>query len=151
MSNMVGIFLVIVVASLMKIVSAYNNKKINSEKRRCFNAKTIRTLRSMGLWGDEEAQEYRNLNSETERAWFLAQFVHDQDSQTQQMVQDILRQAQADAFMQQQFMQMQQQSFEEMQRMATGIEFGGYNPDTNLNPGMQMNMFHDMNSGMGTF
>ena len=32
---------------------------------------------------------------------------------------------------------------EEAQRMATGIEFGGYNSDPNLNPGMQ-NMMNNM-------
>ena len=45
----------------------------------------------------------------------------------------------------QQFMEQMQQDMQTAMNMATGIEFGGANPDPNLNPGMQ-HMMDQMNN-----
>ena len=56
-----------------------------------------------------------------------------------------------------QFMQQMQEDSDTAMKMATGIEFGGYNCDPNLNPGMDyandMSFSNDMGFGndMGTF
>lgn len=45
----------------------------------------------------------------------------------------------------QQFMEQMQQDMQTANNMATGVEFGGTNPDPNLNPGMQ-HMMDQMNN-----
>lgn len=60
-----------------------------------------------------------------------------------QFMQDYFNQMQTEQ-LNETFIQMNLQQQEIDRLMATGIEFGGFNTDINLNPGMQMEQQHQM-------
>lgn len=86
----------------------------------------------------EERQRQNWLNQEAAR------------QQNQQMV-DMQNQQMID-MQNQQAMEQAAQAAENARLAATGIEFGGYNPDPNLNPGMQSTLQDfGSNNSMGMF
>lgn len=89
----------------------------------------------------------------------VLQYLYEQDQIThEQMMQaENLSMQEQQRFLAEQIQNLNQQqlqnlqAMETFQNMSTGFEFGGWNPDPNLNPGMQhdmdqMNHFNDFNN-----
>lgn len=107
-------------------------KSGNHSKQQSFNQSdyqsVLRYLYEQNQITHEQMMQAENLSMQ-EQQHFLAEQIQNLD---QQQLQNL-------------------QAMETFQNMSTGFEFGGWNPDPNLNPGMQhdmdqMNHFNDFNN-----
>ena len=132
--------LAFVLQGLMIIKHIYNTtlKKINQPSQVNIAHKMVKKMLELNILSQEQVFDFMQMNQEQQ-----SQFVQEQMRLMNE---------------QQQLLFTQQMDNEMMHMMNTGIEFGGMNPDLNLNPSMnqmmeQMNHFNDFggSGGMGMF
>ena len=106
---------------LIKKDSAGKRKKQSSQ----MNKNMITHMFDEGWIDYDRYHEVMDMNAQAQQ-----QFLQQQQEQFTQM------QLQEMQNWQEQAMQQTMRDMDNAMRMSTGIEFGGYNPDPNLNPGM---------------
>ena len=128
------IIVLIVIVGIANVITFFskNQKKSANYSKQKFNNKDYQSVLRY-LYEQEQITHEQMMQAETlsmqEQQRFLAEQIQNLDQQQLQTL----------------------QTMEAFQNMSTGIEFGGWNPDLNLNPSMQhdidqMNHFNDFNN-----
>lgn len=117
------IFVLVIICAIINIIYRVNKKSQIENTKKTNLMYYAKSFQEHNLITQQQLTDMQNMNLQ-------------QQQMQQQMQQQVQQQVQQ---------QMQQQVHEDAINAATGIEFGGVNPDINLNPGLQ-NQLNELNN-----
>ena len=137
------IFVLVIICAIINIIYRVNKKSQIENTKKTNLMYYAKSFQEHNLITQQQLTDMQNMNLQQ----LQMEMNRITESLKQQMNQmEIDHQQQMQQQMQQQVQQqMQQQVHEDAINAATGIEFGGVNPDINLNPGLQ-NQLNELNN-----